>query len=152
MCLQAQSVFRLRKLEYSVKMLSITVRWENSMNSESPASGQTEWVSSEKPQTSGRILDGAHPVFRTDLSLLHLGLFTCAQGLWGLVRGPQLLTPMAACCSSAGGWCTGTGEAETVTVQGGRQEGGSRTRQNTNQAVSTQAWRPAFLRDSFGNW
>lgn len=85
---------------------------EHTGNSEPPASGRTQWGSIKKPQTTGLVLDGTHPVFRTDFTFLHLGLLACAQTQLGLVRGPQLPSPTALCGSSAGGRWTGTGEAE----------------------------------------
>lgn len=109
MCFQAQSVFQLRILDLNAPNYSVLGSIPGIL---SPMSGRTEWGSIKKPQTTGLLLAGTQPVFRTDFTFLHLGLLACAQGQLGLVRGPQLPSPAALCGSSVGGWWTGTGEAE----------------------------------------
>lgn len=82
------------------------------MNSQPPVSGRTERVAIKKPQTTGLVLDGAHPVFRTDLTFLRLGFLACAQGQLGLGQGSPTPDSYSTLVLLSGRMMARDGEAE----------------------------------------
>lgn len=60
------------------------------MNSKHSVLDLTKWTCTNKPQRTGLMRGGSHPIFRIDLpflTFLHFSLLTCAQGQMSSVRG-----------------------------------------------------------------